>query len=63
MKNNNNLGIYRFSVDNNFNPDYSRNTFIGQIKKNTEIGSYRALKEMASDHVELKRVAADQLTD
>lgn len=26
-----------------------RNTFVGQVKKDTEIGSYRVLKEIASN--------------
>lgn len=43
-------------------PGRIRNTFIGQIKRNAITGSYRELKEMASDRGKRRIGAADPST-
>lgn len=43
-------------------PGRPRNTLFGQIKKDAGVGSYRALKEIASDREEWKRRVVNQLT-
>lgn len=49
-------------IEGKIPPGRPRNTFIGQIKKDAEVKSYRAFTEIASERQEWRRRFANQPT-